>query len=41
MEIFVSVFMGGWMILFGIIFMVALNREYSKYDVEEKKGGKK
>lgn len=41
MEIFVSIFMGAWMVVFGVIFMIALNNEYSKYDVDKKEGGKK
>ncbi|WP_281275522.1 hypothetical protein [Bacilliculturomica massiliensis] len=40
MEYFLSAFLGGWMLIFGVIFMFAMNREYSHY-FDDREEGKK
>lgn len=41
MEYFMSIFLGGWMILFGVLFVIVMNKEFSGYlDDKDKKGDK-
>lgn len=34
MEHFLAIFLGVWISLFGVFFMMALNKEYAKYGVD-------
>lgn len=40
MEYFLAAFLGGWMLVFGVIFMYAMSREYATYFREEEGGSK-
>lgn len=37
MEYFVAAFLGGWLVLFGILYAVVMKKEYSHY-FDEKEG---